>query len=119
MPRSVAIVLAEDFSSQLEKLSFHTPVWLADTPANHTAAEEAWQRAVDWPHISVTLFRPPDSNATGDDWRTLLDQITLRERSVEAVEVIGSPLTALVRGAFSDTGYERFEETAGGFRARR
>jgi len=46
MPRSVAIVFAEDYSSQLEKLAFHTPVWLIDTPENRTAAEEAWRTAV-------------------------------------------------------------------------
>ena len=113
MPRSVAIVFADDFSEQLEKLSFHTPVWLADTAANHTAAEEAWQRAVEWPHISVMLFRP------NEDWRALLDQISLRERTVEAIEVIGAGLTDAVRRALSAAGYTRFEETGSGFRARR
>jgi hypothetical protein len=119
MARSIAIVFADDFSAQLEKLSFHTPVWLADTAANHAAAEEAWQRAVEWPHISVTLFRAPAAKATRDDWRALLDQITLRERSIDAVEVIGAPLALPARAAFADAGYERFEETAGGFRVRR
>jgi hypothetical protein len=119
MPRSIAIVFADDFSGQLEKLSFHTPVWLADTAANHEAAEEAWQRAVEWPHISVTLFRPPAAKAGRDDWRALLEQITLHERPIDAVEVIGAPLTLPARAVFSDAGYERFEETAGGFRVRR
>jgi hypothetical protein len=113
LARSVAIVFLDDFSEQLEKLSFHTSVWLADTPANHTAAEYAWQRAVEWPHISVTLFRP------NEDWRTLLDQISLRERTVDAIEVLGAPLSDLARTALADAGYSRFEETAIGFRARR
>jgi hypothetical protein len=116
--RSVAIVFAEDFAAQLEKLSFHTPVWLADTPANHTAAEAAWQRAVEWPHISVTLFRSP-SNATRDDWRALLDQIALRERAIDAIEVIGAPLSPVARAVLDDAGFSRMEETPGGFRARR
>jgi hypothetical protein len=113
LPRSVAIVFAEDFSAQLEKLSFHTPVWLADTAANHTAAEEAWQRAVEWPHISVTLFRRQE------DWTVLLDQIALQERGVDAIEVIGAVLTASARDALTAAGYARFEETATGFRAKR
>ena len=117
--RSIAIVFADDFSAQLEKLSFHTPVWLADTPANHTAAEEAWQRAVEWPHISVTLFRAPGANASNEDWRALLDQISLRERAVDAIEVIGAPLTAIARAVMSDAGYTRLDETPHGFRVRR
>lgn len=112
MPRSVAIVFAEDFSAQLEKLSFHTPVWLIDTPENRSAAEEAWQRAIEWPHISVTLFRR-------DDWRSLLDQIALQKRPVEAIEIIGEPLTNIARATLEEAGYERFEETANGFRVRR
>ena len=112
MSRSVAIVFAEDFSAQLEKLSFHTPVWLVDTPENRTAAEEAWQRAIEWPHISVTLFRK-------DDWQALLDQIALQKRSVEAIEIIGTPLTPAARTTLMGAGYERFEETASGFRVRR
>lgn len=112
MARSVAIVFAEDFSAQLEKLSFHTPVWLVDTPENRTAAEEAWQRAVEWPHISVTLFRR-------DEWQALLDQIALEKRSVEAIEIIGAPLTPAARSALEAAGYGRFEETASGFRVRR
>ena len=112
MSRSVAIVFAEDFSAQLEKLSFHTPVWLIDTPENRAAAEEAWQRAIEWPHISVTLFRR-------DDWQSLLDQIALQKRPVDAIEIIGAPLTPVARTALMGAGYERFEETASGFRVRR
>ena len=113
MPRSVAIVFAEDFSAQLEKLSFHTPVWLADTAANHIAAEEAWQRAVEWPHISVTLFRPQE------DWAALLDQIALQERNVDAIDVIGATLSDAARTALTAAGFAKFEETGTGFRARR
>jgi len=110
--RLVAVVFAEDFSADLERLSFHTPVWLADTPANHTAAEIAWQRAIEWPHISVTLFRP------SDDWSALLHQIALQEKSVDAIDVIGAPL-ANARAALIEAGFGRVEETAQGFRARR
>lgn len=118
MPRTVAIVFAENFSAQLEKLSFHTPVWLADTPENRAAAEIAWQRAIEWPHISVTLFRSP-AEGDRDDWRVLLDQVALHERSVDAIEAFGAPLTDVARAAIADAGYTRFEETPNGFRVRR
>jgi hypothetical protein len=116
--RSVAVVFADDYSAQLEKLSLRSAVWLADTPANHTAAEEAWQRAIEWPHISVTLFRPP-SEASAEDWRSLLEQIALREGAVDVLEVIGAPLSLAARAVMNDAGFSRIEETAGGFRARR
>ena len=119
MPRSIAIVFADDFSAQLEQLSFHTPVWLVDTPENRAAAEAAWQRAIEWPHISVALFRSPAVKPSRDDWRALLDQIALHERSVDAIEIFGQALTNGARAALGDAGYERFEETASGFRVRR
>ena len=109
----MVIAFAEDFSAELEKVSFHTPVWLADTPANHTAAEEAWQRAIEWPHISVTLFRPQE------DWTALLDQIALQRRGVNTIDVIGGALAGSARTALSDAGFEKFEDTPTGFRAKR
>ena len=107
------IAFAEDFSAELEKVSFHTPVWLADTPANHTAAEEAWQRAIEWPHISVTLFRPDE------DWTELLGQIALQRRGVDGIDVIGGSLTPEAKAALTAAGFTRFEDTTNGFRARR
>ena len=104
-------MFAEDFSSQLEKLAFHTPVWMVDTPANRTAAEAAWMQAIEWPHISVTLFRPLE-------WRALLEQIAMQEK-FDVVEAIGTGLTPQVREALEGSGFVRIEETASGFRARR
>ena len=104
-------MLAEDFSSQLEKLSFHTPVWMVDTPANRAAAEAAWMQAVEWPHISVTLFRPLG-------WETLLDQIGIQEK-FDVVEAIGAELTQPVREVLEHAGFVRIEQTPAGFRARR
>jgi hypothetical protein len=110
-PRSVAVVFAGDFSSQLEKLAFHTPVWMVDTPANRTAAEAAWMQAVEWPHISVTLFRPLE-------WQALLDQIAMQGR-FDVVEAMGTELTPQVREVLEGAGFVRIEPTASGFRARR
>ena len=119
MPRHIAIVFAPDFASELQKLAFHTPVWLVDTPANHAAAEEAWHAAIEWPHITVTLFRPPEEHVTKEDWSTLLEQIAFRERVLDSIDVIGTPLSLVARAALAEVGLARFEETATGFRAKR
>ena len=111
MPRSVAIVFREDYSAELEKLAFHTPVWMIDTPANRNAAEAAWRTAIEWPHIAVTLFRPME-------WRPLLDQIAMHER-FDVVEVIGARLMPDAEAALRGVAFVRIEETPGGFRARR
>ncbi|MGN6184660.1 MAG: hypothetical protein ACTHQM_13505 [Thermoanaerobaculia bacterium] len=109
----LVIVFDEDYSSQLEKLAFTTPVWLIDTPANRTAAEHAWHAAIEWPHITVTLFRR-------QEWDTLIEQISLEERRpVEAMEIIGEPLTDPARNAFLDAGFDRLDETERGFRAKK
>ena len=113
MPSTVAIVYDSDFSAQLEKLSFHTPVWLVDTPANHAAAEERWLAAVEWPHISVTLFRPDE------ELETVLRQIALRERAVDTLDVIAADLTAAARETLTAAGFPRIETTDSGFRAKR
>jgi len=105
----VAIVFTPDYSEELHRLAFRTPVWLVDTPENRTAAEVEWHKAVEWPHISVTLFRAED------DLKTLLEQIAMRER-LDSLEVIGAePQPAVLAGA----GFTRVDETANGFRARR
>jgi hypothetical protein len=111
VPRNVAIVLEPDYSVRLEKLAFHTPVWIVDTPPNRAAAELAWRKAVEWPHITVTLFR------TNEEWKTLLRQIDLIERAVDVVEVIGSELTDEARTALTKLGFEKFDDTSTGFRA--
>ena len=119
MPRTVALVFTPDFSVELKRLAFHTPVWIAETPENRAAAEEAWHEAVEWPHISVTLFRPPEGEPTLEDWRTLLEQIAFQERALDALDVIGAPLSPAARAALGAAGLERLDETSGGFRARR
>lgn len=119
MARNVAIVFSPDYSAQLEKLAFHTPVWLADTAPNHAAAEHAWHSAVEWPHISVTLFRPPIAEPLRDDWRNLLAEISIRERNVEGIDVIGTTLTQIARASMVAAGFVRFDETPNGFKARK
>lgn len=119
MARSVALVLDHDFGAKLENLAFRVPVWIVETPRNRVVAEDAWRRATEWPHISVTLFRAPPNQPMKADWASLLEIIELHEPSIETVEVFGSPLTLPARAAFDDAGFVRLDETETGFRARR
>jgi hypothetical protein len=115
----VAVVLDPNYATSLGTLAFRTPVWIVDTPPNRGAAEDAWRSTVEWPHITVTLFRDPGPHPTKDDWRTLLEQIALHERALDAVEVIGSAVTLPSRAALAEAGFTRFDETRDGFRARK
>ena len=117
MPRNVAVVFTPDYADELESLAFRAPVWIADTPPNRGAAENAWRAANDWPHISVTLFRAPQHAPSVEDWRALLDQIALHEKAIEVLEVIGSPLTDPTHKALVERGFEKIEDTRTGFRA--
>lgn len=109
---NVAIVFAPDFSERLPKLAFHTTVWLVETPENRAAAEVEWLRAVEWPHIAVTLFRAEQP------FRALLDQVALHH-DVDAIEVIGTAPGDEARTALQNAGFQRIDETAEGFRARK
>ena len=108
----MTVVFHDDYSEQLEKLAFRTPVWIVESPANRQAAERAWHAAVEWPHISVTLFRY-------DDWRTIIGQVLLHHPNATTLDFIGSALTPPARTALDDAGFTRFDETADGFKARR
>lgn len=110
---NVAIVLAPDFSGRLHQLAFHTPVWIVETPENRAAAEEAWMRRQEWPHIDVTVFR------SAHDWRTLLAQIELHHE-VDSIEIIGGPAgDHEMRTALAEAGFQRLQETSEGLRARK
>ena len=115
MARSVAFVFERDLSARLEHIAFRSPVWIVDTAENRAAAEVVLIRAVDWPQISVTLFRNPESAMSRDDWRTLFRQVG----RFDSAEVIGSALTLPARAAFTELGLDRIDESKGGFRASR
>jgi hypothetical protein len=107
MSRRVAIVFDREFGDRLAALVMRTPVWIVESSANRSAVSEAWNRANDWPQISVTVFRPPD------DLKHLLSQIGRPQR----VDVIGLPLTDDAREALSAAGFTKIAETSEGFRA--
>lgn len=106
MSRRVAIVFDPRFGGQLAELAMRMPVWIVESSANRAAVAEAWHRATEWPHISITVFRSPDL-------RHLLSQIGHPQR----VDVIGMMLTDERRDALMSAGFEKIVETGDGFRA--
>lgn len=107
MSRRVAIVFDTEFGDRLATLAMRTPVWIVESATNRAAVSEAWNRATEWPHISVTVFRPPD------DLKLLLSQIGHPQR----VDVIGLPLTDDAREALRAAGFTKIAESVEGFRA--
>ena len=108
MSRRVAIVFEREFGDRLGELAMRMPVWIVESNANRPAVAAAWNRASEWPHISVTVFRPPD------DLRLLLTQIGQPQR----VDVIGMPLTDEAREILIAAGFTAIVETNDGFRAK-
>jgi len=107
MSRRVAIVFDRELGDRLGELAMRMPVWIVESNANRPAVADAWNRASEWPHISVTVFRPPG------DLRLLLTQIGQPQR----VDVIGMRLKDEVRDALMAAGFTKFVETSDGFRA--
>lgn len=116
MSRTVTIVLEPEFGEQLHELALRSAVWIVETDTNRAAAEEAWRRAVEWPHIHVTVFRP-------SDLRHLLEQIELHHgphsqaRPFSILEIIGAELTPEAQAALDDAGFVNAKATPRGFRA--
>jgi hypothetical protein len=108
MSRRVAIVFDREFGDRLGELAMRMPVWIVESNTNRPEVAAAWNRASEWPHISVTVFRPPG------DLRLLLSQIGQPQR----VDVIGMRLKDDVRDILTDAGFAAIVETSDGFRAK-
>lgn len=107
MSRRVAIVFDADFGDRLAALAMRTPVWIVESNTNRPAVSDAMNRTTEWPHISVTVFRPTD------DLKHLLSQIGHPQR----VDVIGLRLSDDAQDAIRAAGFTKVVETNDGFRA--
>ncbi len=112
----VALVLVKDFRDSLQKLAFRMPVWLLETQENRLAAAEAVRMSEEWPQIDVTIFTgmPRDR----EEWIDRVKSMELNRR-ITSLEVIGSEMTLPARAALTELGFDKFESTPEGFRARR
>lgn len=118
MARKVALVIDRNYGDRLRDLAFRLPLWIADTPENRTAVESLTSFTHEWPHVSMTLVRV-SAAPLAEEWTTLLNQIELQERGIDAIEVIGAPISISIVAAFREAGYHDVVETADGFRAKR
>jgi hypothetical protein len=107
MSRRVAIVFDAEFGDRLLTLAMRMPVWIVESSTNRSAVSDAMSRATEWPHISVTVFRPTD------DLKHLLSQIGHPQR----VDVIGLRLADDSHYAMRTAGFTKVVETTEGFRA--
>jgi hypothetical protein len=120
MSRTVTLVFEPDYGDELQALALRTAVWIVETETNRIASEEVWRRSVEWPHISVTIFRRGEGDI---GWPGLLDQIELHHgphsqtRPFSVLEVIGAELTPEARAALQESGFESVKATPRGFRA--
>jgi hypothetical protein len=119
MARIVTVVLDREFGDRLEPLAFRNPVWIVESDTNRYAAAMASHKAVDWPQISVTVFKFP-AEPTTDEWVSLIKQLDIAgPRPFDVVVVMGSELTAAILAAFREVGFDKIEDTAEGVRATR
>jgi len=112
----IALVLVPDFSESLQKLAFRMPVWIVETPQNRVAAQDVSHLAQEWPQIDVTIFHGAPSSR--EEWIAQIELIDLQTR-ITTLEVIGSEMTLPARAALTELGFDRFESTPDGFRAKR
>jgi hypothetical protein len=112
----VALVLVPDYRESLKKLAFRMPVWILETAENRAAAQEALRAAEEWPQIDVTIFNGAPGKR--EEWAAQVGMIDLHVR-ISTLEVIGSEMTLPARAALTELGFDRFESTREGFRAKR
>jgi len=125
-PYVVALVLEPEFGERLFGLAARVPVWIVDTPTNHTAAQTYWVEHPGQPHTEgVTTFKV-ERSASPEAWcAEVLSDIDLHhgesshDPAYSAVEVFGTTLTAALREGFKDYGMAEFEERPGGFVAKK
>ena len=119
---TIAIVLDEEFSSQLFPLASRIPVWVIDSPSNRPAIESIWAaRRLQGIPSELAVFRHIPGLAPAAHvlavLRTVRDQARGEgERGCESAEVYGLVLTAEVEAELRAVVTGRFTATADGFR---
>jgi hypothetical protein len=123
--RTVVVVLAEKFATDLVDLARTNHVWALRTPALEEAAKEIWDMRQQLPgdQLSggdVTLFN--DTGDTESDLLYTLEQVELhhglpsgRTSAVQTITVLGSEPTVTIREVLDSLGFTRVELIADGF----
>lgn len=122
----VTLVLDRNFGARLELIASASHVWVIDTPTNRIFAEDYWRQGVDDERSgNITTFKVSDGTPDILDIFDLLDTIDLHHGLLSStppyavLEVIGLPLSAIIRSRIRKLGFTRFEPTGDGFCAKR
>lgn len=122
-PYRVFVVVDSDYGQHLTELSEMGPVWIADTPANRSVAQEIWAHPNRSHLEGVTTFKVAEGTSPEDMLINELDTIDLHHGTYSAnppykvLDVIGTPITARLKVELGEYGFDNFQETARGFRA--
>ena len=120
----VGIVVDTRFGDRIGELVRDMPIWVVDTPINRAAAEQLWRADPSRTHLQgVTTFKV-DLSETPDDWcNDILQAVDLHhgdhshDPPYSSVVVIGTNLSARLRGLFEGYGFGEFTVEDRGFRA--
>ena len=126
MAYSVAIVVTPDIGGALTALADRVHVWLADTPANHAAAE-TYRRTHPTHSLErgVTTFRIADSDSPEAQVVQILGDLNLHHGEDshtppwDGLEIYGAAPSPTVRDALAAFGVDEIHPTPGGFRCKR
>ena len=120
----VFVVVDRNYGPHLAELAEIGPVWIVDTPANRTAAQQIWAAHPNRSHLEgVTTFKFPDGRSPEDILINELDTIDLHHGIYSAnppytvIEVIGTKISDNVKSRFAEFGFDQFEPMPQGFRA--
>jgi hypothetical protein len=123
-PYRVFVVVDRDYGGRLVELAQTGPVWIVDTPANRTVAEQIWAGDPNRSHLEgVTTFKFSEDGSSEDILINELDTIDIHHGTCSAnppytvVEVTGTGLSDKIKGKFAEFGFDQFESTPQGFRA--
>jgi len=125
-PYRIFVVVDREYGERLGKLAQTGPVWIVDTPANRSVAQQIWVANPNRSHPNgVTTFKFGETSSSEDILVNELDAIDLHHGTHSAnppytvLEVIGAGISARLKVELSQFGFDEFQETAQGFRAMR
>jgi hypothetical protein len=125
-PRRVYVVVDRTFGEELWDLEPGVGGWIVGSPINKAVVQRIWKERPTFGHLnSLTVF---DDSCSASSEELLLGQLDAIDRRFGAhsaqpaysgMEVIGTPLSALIESALSSYHFAAFEATDAGFIATR
>ena len=123
-PYCVFVVVDRGYGERLNELAPKGPVWIVDTHENRAVAQQIWDANPNRSHLEgVTTFKYDAASSPEDTLVSELGAIDLHHGAYSsnppytALEVIGTRISARLKGELSEFGFDEFQETAQGFRA--